>query len=144
MKRTALFTAILFFVLTAVGCAGGGINFNTWAGSYSGSGTLDNGKTGTLALTCGTDGLVNGTLTVTGADGTDTDFKFTAGSYPLTGSITSTAGAFEVGGNVPSNGDFFVRGQFPTDGGSKTYTVTTVSSQAFPVVLTFTGTLTHD
>jgi hypothetical protein len=149
MKRSILSTALVLllalgFIAAVAGCSGEGIDFNIWAGNYSGTGTLDNGKVGDLALTCGSDGLVTGTLTVTGADGTDEDFKFTAGSYNLAGSITSTGGNFEVTGNVPANGDFFIRGNFPTDGGSKTYTVVTEASEEFPTVLSYTGSLTHD
>jgi hypothetical protein len=144
MKRTVLLSALLLLLVALSGCSGGGIDFNTWAGSYSGTGTLDNGKTGALALTCDANGIVTGTLTVTGADGSDTDFKFTAGVYNVTGSITSTGGAFDVGGNVPSNGDFFIRGRFPTDSSSKQYTITTATSTTFPTQLTYTGSLTHD
>jgi hypothetical protein len=119
MKRSILSTSLVLVVLLGLiaaiaGCSGEGVDFNVWAGNYSGTGTLDNSKVGNLALTCGTDGLVSGTLTVTGADGPDTDFKFTAGSYNRAGSITSTSGNFEVSGNVPSNGDFVIRGRFPT------------------------------
>jgi hypothetical protein len=149
MKRSILSTSLVLLIAFALiaaisGCSGEGIDFNVWAGSYSGTGTLDNDKVGNLALTCGSDGLVSGTLTVTGVDGTDEDFKFTAGTYDLNGSITSTGGNFEVSGNVPDNGNFFIRGRFPTDGSSKTYTVVTEASEEFPDSLTYTGELTHD
>jgi hypothetical protein len=144
MKRTVLVSAILLLLLALSGCSGGGIDFNTWAGTYSGSGTLDNSKTGDLALTCDANGIVTGTLTVTGADGTDTNFKFTAGVYNLTGSITSTGGAFDVGGTVPNNGTFFIRGHFPADTSSKPYTVVTGTSTTFPTSQSYPGTLTRD
>lgn len=147
MKRSVrtsifLFCAALAVVAASTGC-GGAIDFNAWAGSYTGTGELDNHKAGALSLVCGSDGLVSGSLDVTGVNGTDTNFKFTPGSYTLAGSITSTSGNFEVHGNVPSNGDFFIRGRFPTNATPLPYTVTTAASAAFPTVLTFTGTLSR-
>lgn len=149
MKRSILSTAL--FVLGAIlasvlsaGCGGQGVDFNTWAATYSGSGALDNSKVGDLALTSDAQGLVSGTLTVTGADGTDTNFKFTAGAYNVSGSITSTSGGFEVTGSVPSNGTFFVRGQFPTDSSSKAYKVITATSSTFITSQTYDGNLTRN
>src|SRR5882757_7008251 len=105
MNRSILSIALLLcvafgLVLSTAGCAGKGVDFNTWVATYTGTGALDNSKAGVLAVTCDASGIVTGTLTVTGADGTDTLFKFTAGTYNVTGSITSTDGNFEVSGTV--------------------------------------------
>src|SRR5690242_12667446 len=115
--KGSIVSAVVFLVLAAlaiVGCGGSStVNFAAWAGNYSGNVTLDNGKAGTFTVSCDTNGIAVGTLVVTGADGTDTNYKFTAGTYNVTGNITSTGGGFEVDGIVPNNGNFFIRGQFP-------------------------------
>lgn len=133
LTRTALLVAISTLL---IGCFGGAFNLSDFAGNFTGTGTLDNGKTGDLALTCDSNGIVTGTLTVTGADGTQT-FKFTAGVYALSGSLTSTGGNFEVTGTVPTQGDFFIRGNLPRDGSARSYTVST--DEAPPTV--YNGTL---
>lgn len=146
MNRSYLSTLLIFaaFGLSLVlsGCGGHGIDFGTWAANYTGTVGLDNSKSGTLALTSDTNGIVTGTLTVTGADGADTNYKFTAGTYPLAGSITSTKGGFEVNGTVPTMGSFFIRGQFPTDASTKAFTVVTGTSATYTVSLKYNGVLT--
>ncbi|HVT13129.1 MAG TPA: hypothetical protein VHE55_12770 [Fimbriimonadaceae bacterium] len=146
MKRSVLFSACIAFAVTLLaillsGCGGKGVDFNTWAGSYTGTATLDNNKSSTLHLTSDSSGIVAGTMVVTGADGTDSDFKFTAGTYNVTGSITSTSGGFTVSGAVPNMGNFFIRGQFPTDGSTTEYRIGTEASTTYPTSLTYTGTL---
>lgn len=139
-----MIVAVFGLLALLAGCAGGALDFNVWAADYSGTGELDNHKTGDLHLTCDANGIVTGTLTVAGADGPDVEFKFTAGNYNLVGSITSTGGNFEVAGNVPSNGDFFIRGRFPTDGSAKDYKVVTVANETFPTTQSYDGSLTRD
>lgn len=142
MKRTALFLVVLIGLIALIaGCAGGAVNFNTWAADYAGSGTLDNDKVGQLEVTCDSNGIVTGTLTVTGTDGTESEFKFTPGAYNLSGSITSTGGNFEVSGEVPEMGGFFIRGNFPTDGSSRDYKVVTEATETYPTVQSYDGTL---
>src|ERR1044072_3215478 len=149
MKRTVLsrafiIAAALGLIAILAGCAGGALDFNVWGADYSGTGELDNHKTGDLAITCDSNGIVTGTLTVAGADGPDVEFKFTAGVYNLVGSITSTGGNFEVSGNVPTMGDFFIRGNFPTDGSAKDYKGVTVANTTFPTPQSYDGSLTRD
>lgn len=149
MKRSVLFTASIAFTIAAFatslsGCAGKGVDFNIWTGTYTGTATLDNNKASTLNLTSDSSGIVAGTMVVTGADGTDTNFKFTAGTYNVTGSITSTGGAFTASGTVPNMGNFFVRGEFPTDGSSKQYRIGTAASSTYPTSLTYTGMLSKN
>jgi hypothetical protein len=146
MNRSILSTALLLcafgLALMIAGCAGKGVDFTTWVATYSGSGALDNSKTGDLTLSCDASGIVTGTLTVTGADGTDTFFKFTPGSYALAGSITSTDGNFEVSGTVPNNATFIIRGHFNTDTIHSTlYNVITGTSTTLTTSQHYTGSL---
>jgi len=146
MKKRIASTAVLlvlavWFAVVVSGCGGSTVNFATWEGNYGGTVTLDNNKMGTLTLSSDANGLVSGFLVVTGADGTDTNFKFTAGTYNLSGSVTSTGGGFEVDGAVPNNGNFLVRGQFPTTPTATTFRIITGTSTNFTVSLTYMGTL---
>src|SRR5579862_986074 len=135
MRRRVLSNALCLFVaiciLATAGCGGKSVDFSVWAGSYSGSAVLDNNKTATLSLVSDSTGLATGTLVVTGADGTDTNFKFTAGTYNVSGSVTSTGGGFEVDGTVPNNGNFVIRGTFPTDSSPKVFHVVTSITATF-------------
>lgn len=149
MKRSVLFTASIALAIAALaaslsGCAGKGVDFNTWTGTYTGTATLDNNKASTLNLTSDSSGIVAGSMVVTGADGTDTNYKFTAGTYNVTGSITSTGGAFTVSGTVPNMGNFVVRGTFPTNGGTTEYRIGTASSSTYPTSMSYTGTLSKN
>jgi len=139
-----LITMAVWVAAFASGCGGSNVDFSQWAGNYSGTITLDNNKSGVLTLSSDSNGLVSGELVVTGADGTDTNFKFTAGTYNLTGSVTSTGGGFEVAGAVPNNGNFLVRGQFPTTPTPTTFRIVTGLSQTFTISQTYSGTLNKD
>lgn len=147
MNRSNLSTSLLLIAafglaLITAGCGGKGLDFAPWVANYTGSGSLDNGKTGDLAVSCDAAGVVTGTLTVTGADGVDTLYKFTAGVYNVSGSITSTSGDFEVTGTVPVDGDFFIRGKLPTATLTpRTYTVVTSTSVTFLTSQHYTGSL---
>jgi hypothetical protein len=146
MKQSILSTAFLICLVLGVlgslsGCGGSSVNFATWQGNFAGTVTLDNSKTGNLTLTSDANGLVSGVFVVTGADGTDTLFKFTAGTYHMSGGITSTSGGFEVDGAVPNMGNFFIRGQLPTDSTTKTIRVITGTSSFFTTAILYQGTL---
>ncbi len=134
--RIALLAA--FVIVALSGCFGSGFNPGSYAGNYTGTGTLDNSKTGDVVLDFNGSGVATGSLTVTGAGTGDTStFQFPAGVYPLNGSVTSTKGAFEVQGMVASDKPFVIRGSLPAVGQNSTYTV-------FAGADTHTGTLTHN
>ncbi len=147
MKGSTI-SAVIFVVAIALASAGcGGTsspNFAVWAGNYVGNVTLDNGKAGTLTVTCDDNGIAAGMLVVTGSNGSDSNFKFTAGTYNVTGNITSTGGGFEVDGIVPNFGNFFVRGTFPTalKGGLPFHVITGISS-TYTTSLNYTGSLSR-
>ncbi|HSI71667.1 MAG TPA: hypothetical protein VK934_00700 [Fimbriimonas sp.] len=140
MKARIAITLAAVAALLA-GCAGDAtiIPFtpvnNVFAGTYqSANVTLDNGKTGVVALTVGADGDANGSLTVSAAlvaAGRGLIFGFTPGVHNIHGTVTS-AGHFSLMGNDPQNGDFRVEGDLDlhADGtlrivaGGQTYTST--------------------
>lgn len=141
MNRFLLALLTSFAVLFLAGCGGGGFDPAQFTGTYHGAVTLDNNKAGDLTLVSDAQGLVSGSLVVTGADGTDTNYKFTAGTYTVGGSLTSLGGDFEVNGEVPDQGDFFIRGSFPTDGGTRTFKVITGTNDQYQTSQTYTGSL---
>lgn len=109
--------------LVAAGCAGGTFSALPYAGSYSGSGTVDREKTGTLTFVSNEQGLISGTFEISGTEAKGEGYSFTIGTYNVAGSITSTSGNWEVGGTVPEEGEFVIRGSYPALGQNKTYTV---------------------
>lgn len=141
MNRFLLALFALFVVLFVAGCGGAGFDPTQFMGTYHGTVTLDNNKAGDLTLVSDAEGLVSGSLVVTGADGTDTTYKFTAGTYSVAGSLTSLSGNFEVNGEVPDQGDFFIRGSFPTDGSTRTFKVITGTNDQYQTSQTYIGSL---
>ncbi len=134
MKLTSVILFACMSVFCLLGCGGGGFNVGNYVGTYDGSGSVDRGKTGTLHFTTDAEGIIAGTFVVNGTETTGTGFNFAPGTYVVVGSVTSTNGGFTISGSVPDQGDFVIRGPFPSLTQSREYKIRANADN-------FTGTL---
>lgn len=104
-----------------IGCGGSattGSSTNPFTGTYTGSMTLDGGKTGDLSLTVASSGTATGTLDVKASKGRDGGtFTFTVGTINISGSV-GPDGTINVTGTDANSGLFNVGGQFSSSGGN--------------------------
>lgn len=130
--------ATLLVAISIVGCGGSGSSVsspNSYAGTYTGSTTVDGGKRAELSTTVGSDGTLSGTLQIsaplvvstTGRGGRG-DFSFSIGTFNISGTadangnMTATGtdpigGAFSISGTLATSGN----GSFAITAGGTTY-----------------------
>ncbi len=129
----------LFLLLFAVGCAGNGTSSPgtaAYAGTYTGTTTLDSGKKGDLNFTLAADGTATGSLTVSAPAASKAgDFNFTFGTMQIEGHI-SDDGTLTMTGTDPNSGNFEITGKVNPDG-TATLTIT-ASGSTFTVNVNIT------
>lgn len=132
-----------------IGCGGSattGSSTNPFTGTYTGSMTLDGGKTGDLSLTVASSGTATGTLDVKASKGRDGGtFTFTVGTINISGSVGAD-GTINITGTDANSGLFNVGGQLGSSGGNvnisaggTTYTGTISASQSSGGSVTFSN-----
>lgn len=95
-------------------------NNNTLVGRYLGANNLNPGQVGNLDVTVAGNGAISGNYAVTNLVANQT---VTPGSYPVTGNVSLTTGAFSLAGTIPGLGNFSINGSLPTAGNVAAYTI---------------------
>lgn len=139
-RNSSLLLTLLVAASILTGCAGSGsttgLGVSTYQGAYQSTITLDNAKTGTLALDVSANATATGTLTVAAppAKASLAPFTFTAGPISVSGNVNPD-GTFSLTGTDPTSGGFSIGGNLPlSNSGTGTLTVNAGGS-------TFTSTI---
>lgn len=139
-RNSSLLLTLLVAASILTGCAGSGtttgLGASPYQGAYQSTITLDNAKTGTLALDVAANATATGTLTVAvpPAKGSLAPFTFTAGPISVSGNVNPD-GTFSLTGTDPTSGGFSIGGNLPlSNNGTGSITVNAGGS-------TFTSTI---
>lgn len=131
----ALVRAILISALCVltVACGDSGNDFvstnntNTGVvGNFLGSATVGNNQASTLNVTSNTNGTIAGNFLINAP----TPQAIAAGTYPVSGTVDLSTGAFTVTGTIPGIGNFTITGTLPSGNNQGSYQVT-LNNQTF-------------